>query len=246
MANYRRKTQARSSRRRGSSSLVWVWIFMGIFIGIAITASSYIFLTKPNFTQFVQRKSTAPTSPKYTIERSAKKEKEKQAAERFEFYTLLPGMEIQLPDKHTSPHQPPISQPSKMTEPVTVLVRPQTSPPLVPQTPSGPSKTAETKAIPRPLVPPSAAPTPTRKGYSARYIIQAGVFQNLQQADELKAKLTLQGFSPRIQKVQAKTGQAWFRVTLGPYASESNALSQKNRLEEQQIRSILILQRPNE
>lgn len=255
MADYRRKTHSRSkSRKRKSSSLVWVWIFMGMFIGIAITTSSYLFFTKPNLLRLVRPLATeSAPSPKYIIERSAKKEKEKKAAERFEFYTLLPGMEIQLPDLPAPKQQATLSQPQpapttpqsqKPAEPVMVVVRPQTPPQIPSSAPIVTPKPIPPKFAIRPPIPSSSVPN-SAKGQVSRYIIQVGIFQNIQQADELKARLTLQGFTTRIQKVQMKTGQSWFRVTLGPFASESNALNQKNRLAQQQIRGILILQRPN-
>ena len=62
------------------------------------------------------------------------------------------------------------------------------------------------------------------------------------QAEELKSRLVLQGFRPHIQKVRVQE-DIWFRVTLGPFSTETMALKQKKQLEKHQIRGILFLQR---
>ena len=51
------------------------------------------------------------------------------------------------------------------------------------------------------------------------YILQAGSFGNLEDADRLKAKLTLSGLETNIQKVVIEGRGAYYRVRLGPYAS---------------------------
>lgn len=76
-----------------------------------------------------------------------------------------------------------------------------------------------------------------------QYIVQAGLFPEPQKADELKAKLTLQGFNTHIQKVRNQAGKVGYRVTLGPFSEEPAALLQKQKLQDQKINGILILQR---
>ena len=51
------------------------------------------------------------------------------------------------------------------------------------------------------------------------YILQAGSFGNLEDADRLKAKLTLSGLETHIEKVAIEGKGAYYRVRLGPYAS---------------------------
>lgn len=282
MANrYRRNTSSNSRRSRSSGgSLTSVLILLGIVIGILLTSAGYMFFSKrPAGTKTQSNSLLVKTS-----EKSTQKEKAKETAQRFEFYTLLPGMEVQLPDAppNTSQANQSHKQSHKKHEPVNVLVQPLTSRPI-PQTASKEtekehkSRKASTHSDSNKMSHTSHASTlqttssshtePSKEnkntnvkdnlngnadsknsimqGSAAQYILQAGIFQELTLADELKAKLTLQGFNTRIQKVQTQEGQTWFRVTLGPFASESNALQQKKRLENQKIHGILILQRPN-
>jgi cell division protein FtsN len=50
-----------------------------------------------------------------------------------------------------------------------------------------------------------------------RYILQAGSFASFQDADQLKAKLALQGVQAQIQKVTIEGKGDYHRVRLGPY-----------------------------
>lgn len=50
-----------------------------------------------------------------------------------------------------------------------------------------------------------------------RYVLQAGSFASFQDADQLKAKLALQGVQAQIQKVTIEGKGDYHRVRLGPY-----------------------------
>jgi cell division protein FtsN len=51
------------------------------------------------------------------------------------------------------------------------------------------------------------------------YVLQAGSFGNHEEADRLKAKLTLSGLETHIEKVAIEGKVAYYRVRLGPYSS---------------------------
>jgi cell division protein FtsN len=51
------------------------------------------------------------------------------------------------------------------------------------------------------------------------YLLQAGAFGNHEDADHLKAKLTLSGLETHIEKVAIEGKSAYYRVRLGPYSS---------------------------
>jgi cell division protein FtsN len=52
------------------------------------------------------------------------------------------------------------------------------------------------------------------------FILQASSFANFEDADQLKAKLALQGLQAHIQKVSIEGKGDFYRVRLGPYDSE--------------------------
>jgi len=237
---YRRKARARGKTNKGiPTSLIGVWVLVGIFIGVIVAVGGYTMLTQGP----TRHRKHATLPPKRASGKTVKMAK-KEPSDRFEFYTLLPGMEIQLPDSKTTPHHnrvPP--QPSILTaSPAnTSSVSPSPTPSIASTAPKAPPLKSSTAAV----ATPSSTPMPMESARikNPRYIIQAGVFPNLKRADELKAQLILQGFNTQIQKIKTQAGHIWFRVTLGPFTSESVALNQKKNLEEHKIRSTLILQR---
>jgi cell division protein FtsN len=67
------------------------------------------------------------------------------------------------------------------------------------------------------------------KAKDKRYIMQAGSFKILKEADYLKAKLGLLGIESKVHKV--KVGNVvWYRVKIGPYAQMSSVGAIKARL----------------
>ena len=71
-----------------------------------------------------------------------------------------------------------------------------------------PERTARTR-------PEKAAKTAPEEGVS--YVLQAGSFPTFQDADQLKAKLALNGVVAQIQKVTIEGKGDYYRVRLGPY-----------------------------
>jgi|GEM_PF-1655136 len=69
--------------------------------------------------------------------------------------------------------------------------------------------------------------SPTNKNY---YYIQAGTFHTVIEADELKAKLTLQGFETNIETSSIQD-KVWYKVLLGPFSSEEIAIVKKRQLD---------------
>lgn len=150
----------------------------------------------PNSTTPKNSRKSKSTEARY----SKTHEPQKEPA-RFEFYQLLPGMEVPLPET--------------------------------------PKEIATNTS--KPTLKPTLAKTETKLA-AAQYLVQAGNFRALINAESLKKRLHLQGLFAKIQKIEAEDG-VWFRVTLGPFPSETIALSQKSRLAKEKIPGILILQR---
>lgn len=63
----------------------------------------------------------------------------------------------------------------------------------------------------------------------ASYVLQAGSFANYEDADQLKAKLALQGLVAHIQRITIDGKGEFHRVRLGPYdgIEDLNAVSQR-------------------
>jgi len=204
-----------SRRSKSNASGPWRWLMMGMLIGILGITAIFLLVTGKSLDKFntlfnsnplIRQSNTTPLKstnqknsrkPKSTEARHSKIHAPQKESTRFEFYQLLPGMEVPLPEATT-------------------------------ETASNTAK-------------PTLAKT-EKKLAAAQYLVQAGNFRTLVNAESLKERLHLQGLSAKIQKIDAEDGE-WFRVTLGPFPSETIALSHKSRLAKEKIPGILILQR---
>ncbi len=70
-----------------------------------------------------------------------------------------------------------------------------------------------------------------------QYILQAGSFQNLNDAKKLKANLAFLGLEAGIQHVTVNK-QAWHRVRTGPYQNKQQLYQKQKLLKQNEINSI--------
>jgi cell division protein FtsN len=77
-----------------------------------------------------------------------------------------------------------------------------------------------------------------RADTDVRYILQVGSFGNFADADQLKAKLALQGMSATIQKVTIEGKGEYHRVRLGPYERLDDLDSASERLSKLGIKAL--------
>ena len=123
------------------------------------------------------------------------------AKPKFEFYTLLPEMEVVVPDEDLAAPAPAPAESSAAAE-----------------TPT--SAAAE-----------DDAPTDTDPALkSGHYILQVASFRSVKDADGLKAQLTLLGFQPVVQTVAINSDEKWHRVRIGPYADRDSLEAARIRL----------------
>ncbi len=74
------------------------------------------------------------------------------------------------------------------------------------------------------------------------YILQAGSFRRLADADRLRAELTLLGLDVQIEKVTMDHGDVWHRVQTGPYQNRREVSAARNRLAKSGI-EVMVLRR---
>ena len=96
----------------------------------------------------------------------------------------------------------------------------------------------DTKAPPAKIKesPPEPAPTATVDVPKGAYL-QAGAFQNEQDADNLKAKLALIGIEARIQTVETQDKGIWHRVRIGPFTSVADMDKVRGELQANGVQS---------
>ena len=211
------KAQAKPKQETSSKPApVWVWLVVGVIIGLFIAFLTYLVTNKPNSetgqaTSREQPKQTQPkTTPPPTKESSATKE---TTEPRFTFYTDLQKMTVEIPeeelqrlkgdsDQNTTPQAHNNDQANKTIE----------------------SKQTST--------------TPTLRGPA--YILQAGSFKSHRDADRLKAKLAFMGVEANIQAVSVNSSDRWYRVRIGPFANQKQANATKQKLKQKSIPAIVL------
>lgn len=72
------------------------------------------------------------------------------------------------------------------------------------------------------------------------YMLQAGSFRSLEQADRLKARLALEGIVASIQTVRIKDRETWHRVRVGPISDIATLNQTRKRLSDIGVPSIVI------
>ncbi len=78
---------------------------------------------------------------------------------------------------------------------------------------------AARRSPPKPVETAATKPQPAAPAVAAKdlYFVQAGSFQNVADAEKLKAKLAFSGFEAIIQTATIPDKGVWHRVRLGPY-----------------------------
>jgi len=92
------------------------------------------------------------------------------------------------------------------------------------------------------LIPESETRPPETKNHKSeskntRFILQAGSFQNINDAEKLKAKLAFMGLQANIQNVKVNN-QTWHRVRTGPYDNKKQLYQSQKILQRNNINAI--------
>ncbi len=162
---HRRKSSNKPGRARG-----WLWFVAGLLVGVAGTlfAEFQEYYSAGGVVQAVREATRSDRSEAGAKAKEQKPEK-KAKRPRFEFYTMLPEMEVAVPE-----HE---------------------------------------------LTGGSTAASRNPEDDNVTYVLQAGSFRQLAQADRLKAELALIGMPAKIQTVSIEGGSKWHRVRVGPFTN---------------------------
>jgi len=175
----------------------YVWLLSGLAIGLFVAFIIYLDKQPENNQDFgsaVQQelKKLKQQAKKKDNSKSEPAESEKE--QKFNFYTILPELEVLIPESETRP----------------------------------PEITPETK---------SKTGTGTQPANKKQYILQVGSFQNLSDAEKLKANLAFLGITASIQHVTVNK-QAWHRVRTGPYKDKQQLYKNQKILKQNDIPAI--------
>ena len=190
--------KSRATRKQNKSLPGYVWLLSGLAIGLFVAFIVYLDKQPENNNDFgsaVQQeleklKQQVKNKNKTKTESSTTAKKE----QKFNFYTILPELEVLIPESETRP------------------------PEVKNKTVTGNTQ---------------------KPGKIKRYVLQAGSFQNLTDAEKLKANLAFLGFEADIQHVTVNN-QAWHRVRTGPYQDTQQLYQNQKRLKQNDINAISI------
>ena len=194
-----RDYKSHANRKQKKSLPGYVWLLSGLAIGLFVAFIVYLDKQPENETDFgtavqqeleklkqqAKQDSTAKSSRQESEKATEKKE------QKFNFYTILPELEVLIPESETRP--PEVKTPS------------------------------------------SSKPSDSKDG--TLYVLQVGSFQNLADAEKLKANLAFLGLQAGIQKVVVNK-QSWHRVRTGPYHDKQQLYQNQKLLKKNDIPAI--------
>lgn len=138
----------------------------------------------------------------------------------YQFYTLLPQ------GNAPSPATTVTAAATKPPTPAVVATKTPATAAAINTTPT--TNTTAAKS-PAPIL--AATPTPLPPAVSHHYQLQLAAFRRYEDADELKAKLILQGYPTTINSANVN-GTVWYRLWIGPYNTTQQAKSVQAQLEQ--------------
>ncbi len=199
--------------RERSAWPAWVWLGIGVLLGLAISATVLIkdwapMLRKKNLPQ-PNAEATAPKESDQTVVDEASK-KPATPKKSFDFYTVLPEMEVVIPDAELSAKARAEQQ--KQQQAMAQAQNPSSAQPA------------------------PAATTPAADA-AGHYVLMAGSYNDAKAADEAKAKLALLGIVAKVQSVSVN-GKTWNRVMVGPYANASDTEAAQKTLADAGVKAI--------
>ena len=166
----------------------------------------------PSISGFISDKLSA-TARKITVEKHEAPKQDGNAGQKntaFDFYSLLPKMEVLVPESELSQSPAKISEKEKNRD-------------LDKQTQSLTTSHALSQGT-------------AGKG---NYFLQAGAFKDMQAADRMKANLGLLGIESRIESVTLDSGM-WHRVRIGPFADLQQLNKTRNIMKSNRISAITV------
>ena len=190
--------KSRGRRKQKKALPGYLWLLSGLAIGLFVAFIVYLdkqpeseipFGTAVNqeLEQFKHaNKAKSKETEKNITEKAVTETPVEEKEPKYNFYTILQGMKVLIPESETRP----------------------------PQSKSHENPDAE-----------------------KLYILQAGSFQNLADAEKLKAKLAFMGLEADIQHVTVNN-QAWHRVRTGPYKDKQQLYKNQKILLRNNINAI--------
>jgi len=210
---------------------VWLWFFAIFAVGSFVSLLMYLDLyekgrvngsSAPSISGLFAGKSPVTTTS-ISQEKHSTEVKDNPAEQKntgFDFYSLLPKMEVLVPESELSKAG---AKDAKAKD--TKIVEKDREKEKQTQTQTQTLTSIHT-------------PTPV-SAVKGNYFLQAGAFKDLQAADRMKANLGLLGIESKIESVTLNSG-VWHRVRVGPFADLQQMNKTRNVMKTNSISSIMV------
>ena len=190
----------------------WVPFFYGSLFGAILVAIGWILFTPAGTPLVMPEFGAGSASQQAKTQKTV--EQEQPERPRFDFYTILPEMEVVISDEEAEP-LPVDDKPTAVS--ATASLGPDSG------TDSGTGATESTTA-----------------GKKPKYRLQVGSFKKMSDADRQKARLALLGVEAEIQKVNVGGGEVYHRVLTRPIASKTELNAKRKMFQQNRINSLVV------
>ena len=208
----------------------WAWLVLGVVLTIAVVLAAPKFMksgggdgffrptpnpdAKPAAASASDDDSVAPEDDRAHAATAPAKPKPTQ----YDFYTMLPGDEVQMSDAELA-----------ATEREESARKAKSPSPSAGTTPAGAAPADSDDDADARAANAVTSAAPTHAVVDAPYILQAGAFGASGDAEATKARVALLGLGARVESADIN-GRTVYRVRMGPYATASELAEAKRKL----------------
>jgi len=238
VAAKRGKSQARRNTGNSAGMPGWAWLVLGVVLTIAVVLAAPKFMksgggdgffrpkpnpdAKPAAASASDDDSVAPEDGATTHGAAVTAGKPKPT--QYDFYTMLPGDEVQMSDAELA-----ATEREEAARKAKTASTAATAPNAAAQSDAGDDADADAAASSTTATTDATAAPQAHAAIDAPYLLQAGAFGASGDAEATKAKVALLGLGARVESATI-AGKTVYRVRMGPYATASELADAKRKL----------------
>ncbi len=215
----------------------WVWMVCGLVIGGFI---AFLMQLEPGRKDIQRETAESRKAASERPQQSTPTAAPQPVKPKYDFYTLLPESQVEVPAGAIPEEQKPGTAPVPLTpeqeaERALALLEGREPPKITPPVATPETDKAATDKAATSAEAAKAAP-------STQFFLQAGSFRNQNDADKLRAQIILLGQNVQIESGKVRE-ETWHRVLVGPYASREQLAAAQKQLAGNGFSNLLLQQR---
>lgn len=204
----------------------WIWLACGLVVGVF---TMLLFNLQPG-SDAIKRDKPQPERASTTPKPQPSSTSQEPGRPKYDFYTLLPESEVIVPPDAL----PPPATPTPEQKPVT--------PEEAAKIDAARAQAALNGQTPPPAPPVAAPPAAVQAPLTTQFFLQAGSFRRKDDAEGVRAQITLLGQSVRVESGTVRD-ETWHRVLVGPFANREQLAQSQKTLAANGFSNLLLQQR---